>query len=517
MAHIPPEIQGAPGEAYNPPDFDQHYVTARQMRAVASYDYYPGQGRLDVYAPPWESTRFGSLPGDELIIELSQEPLLQRQASTELLTLPRQYMTMPGTDELPLWEHSWGMTVLTRQLIENAEATGKHFTDREKLLFQVTAVLHDVGKDAFAHLIDWYKQGYDGPQDSHDEEQAATLHLSGIDALLHQHGIEVAEIVSSSEPFMGSSGPDLNTDRVDYGVREILRWVDPGSDRDWQNAFLLDRQGQVVMRDKKIAKRFGVAYGILATEHWGHPVHRLQIQLFGELIKGALLSEDDESMHVFDRMRTADSLLIANTRQIGTLNNDLHALMLNLARDQRRVFSWGKEDDIADFLRPFEYDFIDQPERFLHPLEKRSWKSEYSGVKPQYVDLLRPTEARDFGERADTLDIYLPGMKTRTVDPSYYDQAGTIRRLSETDAHYASLMNQCKAIQAEDYVARIHLAPDAAASLKDKMSQIQIEWRKAVSVTRTEQSRQRGAEHIRTIGSTVGPFALSRHVRTYRQ
>lgn len=498
-----------------PADFDQHYVTGEQVgRAVATYEYDADENVLRITDPVWGEARIGDWPGDELIIQLYQAPALQRLTDVELLTLPRRYMTMPGTDDLSVWEHSWGDMLLTRRLIETAEADGQRFTDQEKLALQLQALLHDMGKDAFAHLIDFFKQGFGGPQNSHDAVQGQVLGKTGIIALLQSFGVDPKVVIDPEDNFVERPSPDLNDDRIDYGTREILRWVDPMSECMWRDAFSLDEQRRVVMKDKTVAKYFGLAYGLLATEHWGHPVHRLQMQLFGELIKGALIDSggEDGGMHVLDRMRTIDSMLLAVTRQEGLLNNDLHALMLNIARDQRRIFAVGKGRDIRHFLRTYEYDLPGLSDVFPHPLQPRSSESQYGGVKPQNIAFVRPIDAEDMGDRPDTLDIYLPPLKARTVDPLFYDESGQISRLSEVDEQYASLMEQCRAIQAEEYVARIHLAPDAVAALTAKLHEVQETWEYELHKERTEQSRDEGIARM----LAAARLATGRHVRIAR-
>jgi hypothetical protein len=473
-------------------DEDNYRITPLQVRIKPTYELLEERKFLYIDDPLWDKVEIGSRPGDDLIVELYNHPLVQRLTDVEQLTLPLRYSTMPGTTNFTRWEHAWGSLILARKLIDRAEVDGSKFTDRQKIIFQLRTFLSDMGHTAFSHLGDWLLQGFGGNEDQHDQTLLNLLEIGGIGDLLSQSGIELKEVVGGEHnDWLETPSPDLCVDRVDYGLREISRWIDP-----YPYSYLthpLDyfriHGNRLVMKDKRSAKFFGVGFGLLATEHWSHPIHRLQLHLFGSLVKGAIVENGSPVLdrydikHPADMLYTTDSDLHWALRMVGELNNDLHSVMLDLARNQRRVYAWGREDEIQDFVsenaeKAYQRHKI-YPTDFLHPLESRTWKGKYSGVKPPNVELIpviRSTDVFDFNHNPSTLDVYMPSLKARSIDPFFITASGRLSRLSRADRHYAKLLEQHKATQAQAYVARVHLSPDFVRELKDKINKVDKEW-----------------------------------------
>lgn len=495
-------------------DFDQHYTTGQQWGYVPRYELNDDTGEIDVYDPAWGEEHIGDWEGDEIFAELFRHPVFQRLAAIEQLTLPKIYSTMPGSTEFTRWEHAWGSVVFVRKMIREAEAEGRTFTPREKLVLQLRTFVSDAAHTAFSHLGDWLRQGFGGSEDSHDEDLTQYLEDTGVNEILRrsQFQIQPEEVVFPPiHDWVECPSPALCVDRVDYGVREIMRWVDPAAGRVLRHAFKLDDQNRLVMKSKEAAKYFGVCFGMLATEHWSHPVHRLQLQLFGDIVKGAILNgppmlRGEGVMHPVDMLYTVDNDVIANIRTIGTLNNDLHALLLDIARAQRRVFAWGRQptiEDITSNLRPSSFEKVRETVRFPHPLHEDSFFAEYAGVAPQNIELLpvgSQQDVPDFNQLPHTYDIYLPAFKPRAIDPQYTDADGQTRHISETDAHYKTMLSDVRAIQGQPYVARIYMAPQAKEKLQTKMSQVQKAWNKAMARERTQESRTALNDALRIIG-----------------
>lgn len=294
-----------------------------------------------------------------------------------------------------------------------------------------------------------------------------------------------------------------------------MRWVDPNSADQWRNAFRIDKEHGLVMKSKELAKQFALGFGLLATEHWVHPVHRLQLQLFADMVKGAVLDGpltaiDNETMHVIDRLYTIDADLVGNMRARGVLNNDLHALLVDIARAQRRIFMMGREYELAGFLRESKRDSEHRFDQrlFPRPLEQHN-ETEYTGVKPANVEFL-PIKARvaedikdevkDFDELPHTLDVFLPAFKSRAIDPPYVDADGNIKHLSDQDAEYAAQLSEIRAIQSQSYVARIYMSPDARYKLVEKIEIVNKEWEERMRWPRTELSTAQLKESLRMIG-----------------
>jgi hypothetical protein len=495
-------------------DFDQHYRTAHQIRHIATYEMREDEARLYISDPIWGKETIGDQEGDEVFLELYRHPVFQRLAAIEQLTLPKMYATMPGSYEFTRWEHVWGSAVFVRKMLQQAEDEGRVFAPEEKVAMQLRTLLSDAGHTAFSHLGDWIKQSFGGTEDSHDLTLPDFLEKTGVNGILRRHGIDPAKVTmpEGACDFVECPSPDLCTDRVDYGCREISRWVDPGSEGLWRDCFSIDEQNRLIMKDKQTAEYFALSFGLLATEHWGHPVHRLQLQLFAELVKGAVLNGTPamryKELHPHDGLYTVDGDVMTNIRSIGVLNNDLHAQLLDIARSQRRIFAWSREKDIRQFLAPYNPTsgrpaIRDERRNFLHPLESISWDAEYSGVKPQNIQLVpvrSQDEMEDFGTCPHTYDVYLPSLKPRGVDPLYRAADGTVRRVSD-DPHMRQLLKQHRNIQSQAYVARIYMEPTAASRLRLKLDAIQGEWESAVRQPRTSESEASMYGNLRFIGA----------------
>lgn len=497
------------------PDHDQHYETGRQaIRSLPSYELNKQAGEIHIVDPIWGEEVIGHWPGDQVFLDLYCHPVFQRLVDIEQLTLPQRYATMPGSWDFSRWEHVWGSVVFVRKMIREAEEAGRTFSDEDKLHMQLRTLLSDAGHTAFSHLGDWLRQSFGGSEDSHDLDLGEFLEITGVNTILRGHGVEPeAVIFPPTEDFVECGSPDLCVDRVDYAAREIARWVDPGSEQVWQHAFAIDDKNRLVMRGKNVARYFALSFGLLATEHWSHPVHRLQLQLFGELIKGALLTDTplgrgEDSMHMIDRMYATDADLLANTRRIGPLNSTLHAPMLDIARAQRRIFAWGREGVIDRFLSPSRNGYTSTDASFPRPLDSsNSWEAQYSGPQPYNIELIeiaphRPIESQvpDHQSLPYALDMVLPALKPRAVDPLFVKEDGSIGRLSHEDTTFAGMLQEIKEMQRRTYLGRVIMAPQAVARTRKEIREVNTLWEQKMRAERTQASRLAVAGMIEEIG-----------------
>ena len=141
-------------------------------------------------------------------------------------------------------------------------------------------------------------QGIQGGEDLHDQDLQELLETFGIDTLLEEYGLTLEETVFPEiSDWVECPSPDLCVDRVDYGLREILRWSGKAvniylheySLQDPQSLFRINDQHMLEVTNEDFARRFAAGYSILPTENWGQPVHRLQLELLQTAVKRALL------------------------------------------------------------------------------------------------------------------------------------------------------------------------------------------------------------------------------------
>ena len=508
-------------------DYDQHYKAANQLKTIPEYHFDSVEKTLLIRDPIWDECKIGDWPGDEVFIELFTNPLIQRLAGIEQLTLPKHFATMPGTYEFTRFEHAWGSVVFTRKMIERARENNISIGEREALIYQLRTFLSDVGHTAYSHLGDWLFQGFGGKEDQHDDELMEILEVGGVNDILKSHEIDPEEVVFPNiQDWIECKSPDLCVDRIDFGAREIMRWVtkyEPSEE--WLSRFSLDAHGRIVMPNHTEAKYFALRYGLLATEHWGQPAHRMQLQLFAELVRSVIVEDGVQHAggeilyHPRDILYTIDSRINSATRKVGELTYDMYSVMLDLARAQRKIFSHGRDFELQRFHEPYSdphlYHEIDGKPTFPHPLEQRTWATRYTGIKPnqlQFIDVESKEEVTDFDSLPHTFDIFLPSLKERYIDPLFIDENGKTVRLSEADDDYKRLMDEQIAVQTQAYVARWYGDPAFIAQIKEKIEISRQSWANRLKYERADSSK------MKNLFRSVGMLAVGeRSMRmTYR-
>lgn len=195
-------------------DFDQHYVTGRQLRQLPRYEYHEEEKAIYIDDPVWGREKIGEWEGDEVFCDLYTHPVFQRLAGIEQLTLPKQYATMPGSYDFTRWEHVWGSMVFVRKMIRQAEAEGQIFTPEEKRNLQLRTLLSDAGHTAFSHMRDWVRQGFGGAENSHDEELFEFLETHGVNDVLRWRGIAPRDVIfPPRQDWVECDPPKLCVDR----------------------------------------------------------------------------------------------------------------------------------------------------------------------------------------------------------------------------------------------------------------------------------------------------------------
>jgi len=470
--------------------FDEHHYAADQFPIrLPGYDIYEDATRLVIDDPVWGEAVVGDREGDDILCELVHHQAVRRMGAIEQLTLPKHFATIPGSFDFTRWEHAWGSVALVRGLIDKAEADGRQFAPDQVLEWQLRTLVSDLGHTAYSHLGDWLSQGYSSSEDQHDDELTLVLEATGFNDVLRKYDIEPEDVIFPDiEDFVENPSPDLCIDRLDYGTREIMRWVGEfrrgavGYAQTPLDLFELDEQNRIVMRDQRSAKYFGLAYGLLPTEHWGHPVHRLQLQLFGELVKANVLAERP-NLHPRDAIYTVDPEINATTRMVGSLNGDFFNLLLDVARHQRRTFAMKRSSEVNQWLE----DAVEgRTDGFLEPLEYYHDNYVNCSLQPLNIEF---GEGESVNATSDYLELALPGMKPRHVDPLYFDEDRQPTRLSEVDPHFMTLIEHNRRIQQRDYVGRILMGKAATASIRERLSRVESKWVEALARPRLDQEQ----------------------------
>jgi len=107
------------------------------------------------------------------------------------------------------YEHSVGVMLLIRRLGGSLEE-------------QIAGLVHDVGHTAFSHVVD-YVYG-EGEENLHERWHRRILRESEISAILQKHGFHPESIFSGKWPLLEKPLPDLSADRIDYTLRDRVRY-----------------------------------------------------------------------------------------------------------------------------------------------------------------------------------------------------------------------------------------------------------------------------------------------------
>lgn len=430
---------------------------------------------------------------DELLMRLARTPLLRRTQGIEQLTLGKNFATMPSSMYFSRWSHIWGSLMFVRKMNE-----GRDVSSRENEVMQLRTLLSDVGHTAFSHLGDWMFQTDGMSEDLHDQELKEILSVTGIEDLLGQYGYDLDETVFPDvEDWVESPSPDLCVDRVDYGLREMLRWQNSFTGLSEYSKQLADPQtlfdiidGKLTIKDPEFATRFAVGYSLLPTEHWSHPVHRLQLQLFQIAIR-RILTETlvTGSEHPREELYAVDANFDSDLLTWDLMN--IVDTMKSIALSQRRIFARGRQYDLQNRFRSLteprtrsgRYIFPTFPD----PLEMESWQSKEFAVpyapnlivEPVNSISVDPLEITNTGLR-----FALPALKSRSVDPHIVGDDGRQRRLSDENPSYTAYREGQHKEMTKNYLATAMMHPDFAKTILDKNQQSLQDWEEMIKRAR---------------------------------
>lgn len=488
-SEISPE--GEPLGGYSMSDWDGVPDSSYALSHPYTFSAYRIEdSRIAIDDAVWGRCDIGAEPGDEVFLDLVGNSAIARLQGIEQLTLPKSMTTIPGTSEFSRWEHVWGSVVLTRKLGERAGI--KHAELRRQ---ELRALLSDVGQWAFSHLGDWIFQGMGGPEDAHDLRQAEFLSRIGIKDIVEDNGYDLDSLLvqGQEDDWVECDSPDLCVDRIDFGAREVLRWLggEPDLNRLKDNSnhsmpFEIDGDGRVVMESKGIAKLFTKAYMLLSTEHWQEPVHRLQLQLLQEIVKYAVVHDDVTMMswpdygmyHPKDMLMSVDDDFTASMHMVDSHQWLFHDITSEIGRSRRNIFRMIRADELFSFLRD------DAAEEMPDPILGTSWQSRHHPIMPSRVEIIpvqTVSDVDDFDQNPYAIDFELPPLKARWIDPLYKDTDGKIKRLSEEDDAVAALLAHQKELMSRRYVGRLLLNPQHREILKTALEENRTGWQEAQS------------------------------------
>lgn len=468
--------------------------------------YEIGDRHMRVYDSVWGEEYIGDEPYDQLLIELARTPLFRRLQSIEQLTLGPRYATMPNSMYFSRWEHVWGSVVFVRKMLEGRD----DIDDRQKMVLQLRTLLSDAAHTAFSHLGDWMFQGVQGGEDLHDQDLKDVLQVSGIEDILERYKITLDETAFPEvKDWVECPSPDLCVDRIDYGFREILRWVKPTiplnmhlqAIQNPQTIFEITKDNQIVFTDQKIARYFAAGFSLLPTEHWSHPVHRLQLQLFQSAVRSSVIEKVQfDDVHPREALYGIDNDFYAHFQTWPMVH--LQKTMQDIGVTQRKIFVQGRRADLEHIFTGIKDDDWKFP-KFPDPLKPYTWQSEFfTKPYPPNTEIEEAGEVHDdpltVGEKG--LVINMPALKARAVDPPVKLASGEVQRLSKLEPSYKCYLAMQRQMMSKAYQATILMRSDVAAKIVAQHKKEGLEWPRLLQ-------RQRSAQRLAQVIREVMPFA----------
>ena len=473
------------------------------------------ENTMMVYDVLWGDCKIGDEAYDPLLMQLARSPLLRRLQAVEQLTLPAEFSTIPNTALFSRWQHIWGSLVFVRKMTEDDE----RFSERDRIVLQLRTLFSDVGQTAFSHLGDWVFQTNGKSEDLHDQELRGLLETFGVDSLLDEYGLTLDETVFPEvEDWVECPSPDLCVDRVDYGLREVMRWsgnptaayLYKSNLHDPKSLFRINDQNMLEVTHPDFAKRFAASYNILPTEHWAQPAHRLQLELLKTAVKRALIDGHIPegimlvNPHPRDRLYGLDSDFRWAFAEWGGAS--LRRIMQTIARDQRQIYMSAREPDLKQVLSSVSSgcdEFGGSFSDFPLPLAPYAWQSEQYGLQSPHINIRESTET-GVGMELDRygISLGLPSLKARAIDPLVgFD--GSSSSLSEMDDSYANFLSQQREVVGIPYEATILVNQHFGNEVLRVYSRVSELWPEAIK-------RDRDPENLKEVVVQAGLYAGGR-------
>ena len=152
-------------------------------------------------------TFYGAIEVDEpVLIELIHCPAMQRLKHIHQYGV--SYYTKACPEEYTRFDHSLGVFAILK--LKNA-----------CLEEQIAGLLHDVSHTAFSHVGDWVYAMENQEEDYQSSIYTLYLARSGIEKILHRHGLQIEQVSPKRTEFsmLEQPLPNLCADRIDYNIQ----------------------------------------------------------------------------------------------------------------------------------------------------------------------------------------------------------------------------------------------------------------------------------------------------------
>jgi hypothetical protein len=467
--------------------------------------YEIGDKYMSISDTVWGDELIGDKQFDPLLIELARMPLFSRAQGIEQLTSGAKYASIPNTMYFSRWQHIWGSLVFVRKMTDGDD----RFTPRESMVLQLRTLLSDLGHTAFSHLGDHIKQGPGGGEDAHDKDLKHILTITGVSVILEKYGFDLDEVVFPEvQDWAERSLPGLCVDRVDYSLRELLRWADFLQLSKFKSAlhnpkalFEITPDKELAIKSPAFARLFAAGYGLLPTEHWGHPIQRLQFEMLSLAVKNAAMLEAQYGESLRHALYGVDVQYTNWFKSWETVH--VEKMMADIAYSQRTIFINARRPDLSQVFGEFVFNAkTDHPfPEFPDPLKSYSWESEnYGGPYPPQVEIAESKLALN-GMRAVSrgLQLALPPFKPRTIDPLVKNNS-VYSPLSTIDSTYEPYIEGQKKIMQRHYLVTVLMRKVVAEKITAQAQAIDKDWQAGLNIPNNDKMF---AERIKNVGPTA--------------
>ena len=443
--------------------------------------------------------RIEELPNPELFGALFYSDAIRRLQAVEQLTLTPEYSTIPNTAAMSRFEHVWGSVLFARQIGEKFGITG-----RELSVYMLRTLVSDVAHTLGSHLGDWIFQGAGGKEDLHDQELKRYLEIAGVNEILEKYGIRPDEVIFPDiADFIEAPQPDLNTDRVDYGLREMNRWNQVVFGQAFNsNDFTLTPERMLAMNDQRRARIFAEGYLQLPLRNWSEPTHRFMIDM--TLLRTKLFYAEggapDEwifgpdpgdglqnlrNVHPRDLMYMTDISQLSSYAAPSLPGHTIESIMKSVAQYQRQYVWPGIESRLYGYMSQFANDYDDVRRNghkpFNHP-DFVTYRDDYPASVPNGFAIL-DKEYADATQHEVFIDFPQKPLKLRRIDPLVRAGNG-FARLSELDPDYAERLVQYEQELRTPRVARLAIPdPKTNHMLRSVIDGVEHHWQQRLATT----------------------------------
>jgi hypothetical protein len=330
-----------------------------------------------------------------------------------------------------------------------------------------------VGKTAFGHLGDMRFQGFGGNEDLHDLDLPHYIHRVGLDTLLQAHGFQPADVIfPPKKDFIECDAPRINTDRLDYTLRERRRYhMAPERMVNWTRALKLV-QGEIVFANPELAAMFARGNLVLPVMNWQEPAHKLNMRLLLEMVNRISVRNmqlefgyPSTSYHPYDAMYSHDEDFISTTATSDEFLWTVRPIADTIGRDMRRIYLGRALDEVGAIMHGALHDFDQMRYGGMPSLPPNLEMVDSTGRQPQEV-------VPDFQTNPYTVDFHLPHLKPRkALDPWVACPDGDIRPLSELDPNYDQLADSTRRRITASQVIRLLVGRDTKAIIERGIAQ----------------------------------------------